>query len=155
LGTRSIRRFNHRVGCEAMLSRAIPAVGMGDVSVSCAAQRGLDANDVAAALHTALEAGNDFVDVAAEEPAERLVGEAIKSLRLRDRVITACRVPAIIERSGAPTRDTLLERLPPRYLVDRVETALRTTRLEGLPLVQLQLRAFWRASSAWPELVDT
>ncbi|HEU4612514.1 MAG TPA: aldo/keto reductase [Kofleriaceae bacterium] len=138
-----------------MWSRSTLPVGSGDVSVSRAVQRGLDAGDVTRALHDALLAGIDLVDVAPEEPAERLVGEVIRTLRLRDRVVVACRVPAIGERHGAPTRDTLPERLPPRYLQERVESALRTTRLEVLPLAQLGLRAAWRSSSAWPELAGT
>lgn len=138
-----------------MWSRSLLPVGSGDVSVSRAVQRGLDAGDVTRALHDAIEAGIDLVDVAPEEPAERLAGEVIQALRVRDRVVAACRVPAIAEAHGAPTRDTLPERLPPRYVQDRVEAALRTTRLEVLPLAQLGLRAAWRASSAWPELAGT
>lgn len=138
-----------------MLPRTIPAVGCGDVNVSRAAHRGLDAGDVRRALHAALEAGLSLVDVAAEEAAEHLVADAIRSLRVRDRVIAAFRVPAIAHRLGIPTRDTLPERLPARYIVDRVESLLRATRLEVLPLAQLGVRAFWRASSAWPEVVGT
>jgi aryl-alcohol dehydrogenase-like predicted oxidoreductase len=40
-----------------------------------------------------------------------------------------------------------------RYVVERVEASLRATKLDVLPLVQLPLRAAWRGSSAWPELV--
>ncbi len=138
-----------------MLSATIPRVGLGDVSVTRAAHRGLDAGDVSRALHAALEAGLDLVDIAAEEAAEELVADAVRSLRLRDRVVAAYRVPAIAQRLGIPTRDTLPERLPVRYIVDRVEKLLRATRLDALPLAQLGVRAFWRGSSAWPEVVGT
>ena len=138
-----------------MWSRSLPPVGAGDVSVSRAAKRGLDATDVARSLHNVLEAGLDLVDVAAEEAAEALVADTIRALRVRDRVVAAYRVPAIAERLGIPTRDVLPERLPPRYIVDRVESLLRATRLEVLPLAQLGLRAAWRSSSAWPEVTGT
>lgn len=138
-----------------MALRALPPVGVGDVSVARALVRGLDAGDVRRALHEAIEAGFDLVDVAAEEAAEELVADAIRALRVRDRLIAAYRVPAIVQRLGIPTRDTLLDRLPPRYVQDRVERVLRATRLEVLPLAQLDLRAFWRSSPAWPELADT
>jgi aryl-alcohol dehydrogenase-like predicted oxidoreductase len=138
-----------------MWSHSIPPVGFGDVSVSRAAHRGLDAGDVRRAVHHVIEAGLDLIDVAAEEAAEELVADAVRSLRVRDRVITAYRVPAIAQRLGIPTRDVLPERLPPRYIQDRVESLLRATRLEVIPLAQLGVRAAWRASKAWPEVVGT
>ena len=138
-----------------MWTRTILPVGAGDVSVRCATLRGLDSGAVSHAIHTAIEVGIDLFDVAAEEPAERLVGDAIRSLRVRDRVLAAVRIPALVERAGAPTRDVLTERLPLRYIQDRVESALRTTHLDALPLAQLDVRAFWRSSSAWPELAGT
>jgi aryl-alcohol dehydrogenase-like predicted oxidoreductase len=67
----------------------------------------------------------------------------------------ATRVPILAERPGAPRRDVLPERLPPPYIQDRIEAALRATRLEVLPLVQLALRPAWLASPAWPELAGT
>jgi aryl-alcohol dehydrogenase-like predicted oxidoreductase len=138
-----------------MWTRSIPPVGLGDVRVSCAAQRGLDGSDITRAVHAAIEAGLDLIDVGAEEAAEELVADAIRSLRVRDRVIAAYRIPAIAQRLGIPTRDTLPERLPPRYLVERVDSLLRATRLEVISLAQLTLRAFWRSSSAWPEVTGT
>lgn len=138
-----------------MLSRALPAVGAGDVSLARAIERGLDPRDTSRALHQVIEAGLDLIDVAAEEGAEQLVADAIRSLRVRDRVIAAYRVPAIAERLGIPTRDVLSERLPPRYIAERVESILRRTRLEVIPLAQLGLRAFWRTQSAWPEIAGT
>jgi aryl-alcohol dehydrogenase-like predicted oxidoreductase len=139
----------------AMWQRTIPRVGAGDVSVSRAAHRGLDASDVRRALHHVIESGLDLVDVAAEEAAEDLVADTIRSLRVRDRVVAGYRIPAITARLGIPTRDTLPERLPARYIVDRVEALLRRTHLEVVPLAQLALRASWRSSSAYPEVVGT
>ena len=138
-----------------MWSRSIPPVGCGDISVTRAAQRGLDAADLRHAVEHVIESGLDLLDVAAEEAAEQLVADAIRSLRVRDRVIAAFRVPAIAHRLGIPTRDTLPERLPARYIVDHVESILRRTRLDALPLAQLALRTAWRSSTAWPEVVGT
>jgi aryl-alcohol dehydrogenase-like predicted oxidoreductase len=103
----------------------------------------------------ALEAGLDLVDVSAEEDSERLVGEVLRSMRLRDTVTAATRIPSIDERAGAPTRDALTDRMPAKYVVARVESALKASRLDALPLAQLGLRAAWRSSPAWPDLVGT
>ncbi len=131
------------------------AVGSGDLSLVTSAARGVDAHDVERTLHDALALGIAFVDVRDEPDAERLVGDAVRALRLRDRVIVATRVPTLAERPGAPRRDVLPERLPARYVQDRVEAALRTTRLDVLPLAELPLRAAWRSSPAWVELAGT
>lgn len=133
------------------------SVGIGDVSLTTSAARGLDRAAASRALHAALEAGLELVDIAPEDDSERLVGETLRALRLRDKAIAAPRIPALrMTPSGAAvTRDALIDRLPPRYVIARVESALRATRLDALPLAQLELRASWRASSAWPELVGT
>lgn len=123
-----------------MSALATRKVGIGGVSMTCATLRGAD--DPGRVLHAALEAGLDLVEVTAEEAAERLVGDALRTLRAQDRVIAAFRVPS--------------RELPhPRAIQERVETALRTTRLDVLPLVHLTLRAAWRATTAWPELAGT
>ena len=128
----------------------VAAVGAGDVSLARAAARGVDAGEVAHALHEALDRGLDVVDVACEDAAERLAGDAVRALRLRDRAVVACRVPAL---TGG--RDVLPERLPPRHVQARVEAALRATRLDPLPLAIVEVRAAWRDSPAWPELRGT
>ncbi len=130
------------------------SVGAGDVSLATAAARGIDRTATARALSAAVETGLQLVDIAAEDDSERLVGETIRELRLRDKTIAAPRIPAIHSApSGAPTRDSLIDRLPTRYVQARVEAALRATKLDALPLAQLELRAAWRSSAAWPELV--
>ncbi len=136
----------------ALGNTSVTAIGCGDVSLVIADARGLDARDVERALHEALSLGVTLVDVAAEDDAERLCGNAVRELRLRDRVVVAVRVPEVAPLPGAPRRDLLPERLPVAYVQQRVEASLRATRLDVLPLVQLPLRAAWRASTAWPEL---
>ena len=134
----------------------VTAVGCGDVSLAIAAARNVDAGELARALHHALALGISLVDVSPEDEAERLVGDAVRSLRLRDGTVVVTHVPLVAERPGAPTkRDLLPERLPIRYVQERVELSLRATRLDVLPLVMLTALPGWRTSSAWPELTGT
>ena len=125
-------------------------IGIGDISLARSAARGVDSAELNRTVHAALETGIDHLEVAPEDDSEKLVGNALRVLRLRDRVLTITRVPAL-----TASRDVLLERLPPKYVVERVERALRSSKLDVLPVVQLELRAAWRSSKAWPELVDT
>lgn len=141
----------------AMWPRSLSArtVGAGEVSLSRSAGRGVDASELARAVHAGLEAGIELVEIAPEEDAERLVGDAIRALRMRDRALPITRVPAsAVGATGAVVRDVLRERLPGRYVQDRIERSLRATRLDALPIAAIELRAAWRESAAWPELVD-
>jgi aryl-alcohol dehydrogenase-like predicted oxidoreductase len=133
----------------------ISAIGCGEVRLATSTKRGVDARDVERALHEAFAHGVTFVDVADEDGAERLCGDLIRGERLRDRVVVATRVAVLADPPGTARGDTLPVRLPARYVQDRVEGTLRTTRLDVLPYVQLPLRWAWRSSSAWPELADT
>jgi aryl-alcohol dehydrogenase-like predicted oxidoreductase len=126
---------------------SITAIGSGDICLARSAARRVDHGQVARTLHAAITAGLELLDAAPD--AEEVAGDAIRSLRVRDRVILATRIPAI------GTRDVLSDRLPARYIQDKVERTLRATRLDAIPLAQLPVRAFWRTSSAWPELAGT
>jgi len=137
------------------LGPGVTAVGCGDVSLAIAANRGVDAREVDRTLQHAIELGLTFVDVHPEADAERLVGDAIRTQRARDRVVVAVTIPHTPPRPGHPRRDVLPELLPARYVQETVEAALRTTRLEALPLAQLPIRSAWRTSTAWPELAGT
>lgn len=156
-----VRQLLHRVDYDArvrirtLAGAAVTQLGTGDVSLATSAARNLDAREVERALHEALQLGVTLVDVRDEPDAERLVGDAVRALRLRDTVTIATRVPLVAERPGAPRRDVLPERLPARYVQDKIEDALRATRVDALPLAQLSLRPAWRASPAWPELLGT
>ncbi len=122
-----------------------PVVGVGELRLATAAARGLDVREVARALHAAIELGIELVDVAEEEATERLVGDAVRTLRARDRDIVACRLsharPDTVPAPGGIQR--------------AVEASLRATRLDALPLAQLPLATSWRESRAWPEVVGT
>ena len=138
-----------------LAGRSIGAVGLGDTSFARAAARGRDRADVERAVHDAIEASFDLIDVDHDPDVERAVGNAVRALRARDRVVIATRVPALAERAGAPTRELLPERLPLRYVQEQIESSLRASKLDALPLAQLPLQADWIASRAWPELRGT
>jgi aryl-alcohol dehydrogenase-like predicted oxidoreductase len=132
----------------------VTSIGSGNVCLPISAARGVAASDVEHALHETVAFGVTLIDVAADADSEKLVGEVVRDQRARDRVVVATHVPLIDERPGPP-RDLVRERLPVLYLQQRVEAALRATRLDALPLVQLPLRPAWLASPAWPELVGS
>jgi aryl-alcohol dehydrogenase-like predicted oxidoreductase len=133
----------------------VTAVGCGDVSLAIASARNVDASELGRALHHALALGISLVEVAPEEDAERLVGDAVRALRLRDGTVVATHIALVAERPGAPKRDPLLDRLPARYVQERAEASLRATKLDVLPLVILPVHSDWPTSSAWPELLGT
>jgi aryl-alcohol dehydrogenase-like predicted oxidoreductase len=138
------------------LAPGVTSVGSGDLSLAVAANRNVDAREVERALHHAIELGLTLVDVhPGEADAELLAADTLRTKRARDRVLVTTTVPLVPPRPGVPRRDLLPELLPAGYLVERVESSLRTTRLDAMPLVQLPLSAAWRSSTAWPELVGT
>jgi aryl-alcohol dehydrogenase-like predicted oxidoreductase len=139
-----------------LAGQTIATVGLGDVSFKRSSKRGRDPAETLRRVHEALEANIDLIDVAPEDDTERAVADAVRVLRARDRAIIATHLPELTELpGGAPTRDLMLERLPLRYVIERVDAVLRGTKLDALPLVQLPLHAKWRESTAWPELVGT
>jgi aryl-alcohol dehydrogenase-like predicted oxidoreductase len=138
------------------LAPGVTAVGCGDLSLTVAANRNVDAREVERTLHHAIELGLTLVDVhPGEADAELLAANTLRAKRARDRVLVTTTVPLVPPKPGVPRRDLLPELLPALYLVERVESSLRTTRLDALPLVQLPLTAAWRSSTAWAELVGT
>lgn len=106
------------------------------MSLPRSAARGVDAGEVSLALQAAIDGGIDLIDVAPDADSERLVGEAVRVLRARDRAVVATRVETL------------------RELAKHVEASLRATRLEVLPLVQLPLPAPARAKSLLPRSAD-
>ena len=123
-----------------------PPSGSATSASSARRARGRDPAETLRRVHEALEANIDLIDVAPEDDTERAVGDAVRVLRARDRAIVATRLPELTELpGGAPTRDLMLERLPLRYVIERVDAVLRKTKLDALPLVQLPLHAKWRA----------
>lgn len=131
------------------------AIGGGDLCLATSASRGVTVRDVERTLHEAIVLGVTLFDVAADADSEKLAGDGVRAQRARDHVVVATRVPVLAELPGAPRRDVLTERLPVAYVQRCIETSLRATRLDALPLAQLPLRPAWLSSPAWPELVGT
>jgi len=129
------------------------SVGVGDIRLAIAHARGFTASDVERGVHDALERGITLVEPG-DVDTERMCGDAVRSLRLRDRAIVATHLAALDPRPGPP-RDLLGELLPPAYVRERIEASLRATKLDVLPLAFLPLRPPWLASRAWPELAGT
>jgi aryl-alcohol dehydrogenase-like predicted oxidoreductase len=146
------RRYDAPVNQRAIGDATVTAIGIGDVDVAVADARGMSVTDVERGVNDALERGITLVDVTDDRRAQRLVGEAVRALRLRDRCVVATSIRALAELPGR-ARDVLPERLPPLYVQERIEASLRAIKLDALPLAFLPVRTTWCASKEWPELV--
>lgn len=120
--------------------------------------RGVEAREVVRVLSEAIETGVDLVDTSPGwGDSEALVGEAVRALRARDRVVVATQVPAAPARAGWISANPRLQHvLPAAWVQESVEGSLRNTRLDVLPLVQLTGAMGWNddwlQQTAWPEL---
>lgn len=128
---------------------ATSAVGVGELRLATCELRGVA--EIERTLHHALTSNLSIVEIADEEIAERMVGDAIRALRLRDTALAVTRVPA----RTVVGRDPLAARLSPGHVQARIEATLRATRFDALPLAMLPVSAGWLGSSAWPELAGT
>ncbi len=126
------------------------AIGLGDIDLSRAALRNVSATDVTRAVDEALDLGITWL-VAADDDAVRLCGDSIRAKRLRDTATLVTNVP-VNTQPGMPTRHRMLDRLPPPHVQECIESALRASRLDALPLATIPLRTAWIDSSGWPEL---
>jgi aryl-alcohol dehydrogenase-like predicted oxidoreductase len=121
----------------------------------------MEPRDAQRALHVALELGIDFVDTALVYGAERgvserLVGESVRDLRARDRVVVATKIPPADNRWPADGTRPLHAAFPAAHVQACVEDSLRNLRLEVIPLQQLHVwHDAWLEASAWPELRGT
>jgi aryl-alcohol dehydrogenase-like predicted oxidoreductase len=134
---------------------------VGEVGVGCSGIGGdrfrdVEPADAQRALYYAIDHGVDFVDTALQYGdglSERLVGDVVRELRARDRVVVATKVPP---HDGAwPGRhDQKLERVfGAPWVQTCVERSLRHLRLDAIPLVQLHVwHDAWLDHAAWPEL---
>jgi len=143
------------VHTRSLAGSTVTAIGCGDVSLGIAASRGIDRREVERALHEALTLGLSLVDLHDEDDAERMVGDAVRALRLRDRTSVATRIPIRVSTPGFEVRDVLHERLPSTHVQDRLESSLRMTRLDVIALAQLPLRGSWIGTRGWSELRET
>jgi len=129
---------------------SVAVVGCGDVSLARAARRGLDSSEVTRALHAAIEFGIGLIDIADDPDSVKLVGDAVRVLRARDRVVVATKVTP---RTHGTWADALAQALPAHHVVERVDSALRASRLDAIGLAQLPLAPEFRDGTAWAELV--
>jgi len=143
------------VHTRSVAGSSVTAIGCGDVSLGIAASRGVDRRELERALHEAMTLGISLIDIHDEDDAERLVGDAVKTLRLRDRTVIATRITARTSTPGFEVRDVLHEKLPATYVQERLESSLRMTRLDVIPLAQLPVRGSWIATRGWSELRET
>jgi aryl-alcohol dehydrogenase-like predicted oxidoreductase len=120
----------------------VPAAGWGGVSLARAAARGVVAADVERSVGEALESGLGLVDVIRDDDSERVVGNAVRALRARDRATVATHVE-------------VGWRWQPEAFHRAIEGSLRATRLEPLPLVQIAIDHDLFAKREWAEIAET
>ena len=136
-------------------------IGFGAWGLGGGMWRDMEPRDAQRALHLALERGVDFVDTALVYGAEngvseRLVGESLRDLRARDRVVVATKVPPANGEWPGDGKKPLHQAFPARHVQQCVEDSLRNLRLEVVPIMQLHVwHDGWLASSSWPELRGT
>jgi aryl-alcohol dehydrogenase-like predicted oxidoreductase len=125
---------------------------LGAATCGIATYRGVDPADARRALSHAVERGVDLIDAAPDRDIERMVGEIVRELRVRDRVTVVATT-----RADAPVPPRRGDRLHPVHPAGRVqadvEAALRATRLEVLPIALVDpWFDDWLDDAAWPEL---
>ena len=118
--------------------------------------RGVDPSEARRALVTALDSGISLVDTAliyGHGQSERVVGEVIRDMRLRDECVVATKIPPLDGR-WPPKPDAALDTVFPAGYVQRsVEDSLRNLRAEVLGVEQLHVWLDdWLDSPYWPEL---
>lgn len=136
---------------------AVSEIGFGAWGLGGDPWRDMDPRDAQRALFEAVDAGIAFIDTAPSYGAsEMLVGQVVRELRARDRVVVATKVQPAHGRWLAGHAGALARAFPPAYVVHSVEQSLRTLRAEVLHLAQLQVwDDDWLDESAWPALRDT
>jgi aryl-alcohol dehydrogenase-like predicted oxidoreductase len=121
--------------------------------------------DVERAISEAIECGVCLIDTAPYlGESERICGLTLRALRAQERVQLVTKVPPasaeaaakdlLVDDDGVVFRDPLPKVFSPEYLVHCVESSLRATTLEVLPLCLLEgWHDSWLRSTAWPEIV--
>ena len=129
------------------LARDVAVIGAGGKGLT-GARRGLEPTDVQRALAAAIEVGVELIDLSAPDvpgtagEGLRRIGDELRALRARDRVVVA-----------TAARGTGARPPVPGQLQVTVEASLRALRLDAVPLVQLAgWRDAWLDDRAWPEL---
>ncbi|HLU66610.1 MAG TPA: aldo/keto reductase [Kofleriaceae bacterium] len=119
----------------------------------------VDAAEARRTLARVPELGINFIDTAdsyGPEVSERLIGEVLRELGARDRVVVASKVPPLDGRWPPDPRAPLDAVFPPDHVVRTVEESLTRLRLDALPIEQLHVWLDdWLDAPAWPALRDT
>lgn len=134
----------------------VSELGLGTLGFGGDRWRGVEPRDAQRTLYAALDAGLEFVDTALSYGAglaEKLVGEVIRDLRARDRVVVATKVPPLDNRWPADA-DSIIERVfHPEHVQSSVEHSLRNLRAEAIPLAQLHVwHDAWLGARAWADV---
>jgi aryl-alcohol dehydrogenase-like predicted oxidoreductase len=121
--------------------------------------RDLEPRDAQRALYLAVESGASLLDTAlvyGDGQSEILLGQVVRDLRARDRVVGASKVPPADGHWPARPGSRLCDAFPEAYLVRSVEQSLRNLKLDAIPLEQLHVwHDDWLDQSAWPSLCGT
>lgn len=108
-----------------------------------------------AALHTALDAGCNFIDTAlayGNGHSERVIGRVLRE-RKGERVYVATKIPPAPGAWPPMPHDDIAERYPETYLRAKVEECLRNLGVECIDL--LQLHTWTRAWNRHPAALET
>jgi aryl-alcohol dehydrogenase-like predicted oxidoreductase len=148
----------------ARAGREVSTIGLGTRGLMTRRGR----SDGARAIAAAVDTGCTLIDVAPTwADAQQRVGETIRALRARDRVVVTSLVepltplPTILAPGSLiirlrPSTPALAAVLPPPYVQRVVEDSLRALRLDAIPLALInKWRDTWLEDRAWPELVAT
>jgi aryl-alcohol dehydrogenase-like predicted oxidoreductase len=134
----------------------VSAIGFGGWGLSGEHWRDTDPEAGRRALYVALESGITFVDTAlvyGRGESERIVGEVVRTMRARDTVVVASKVPPANGRWPARAGSSLERVFPDEHVTRSVEQSLRNLRLEAIPVVQLHVWLDeWLDGSYWPAL---
>lgn len=134
----------------------VSELGIGTLGLADDQWRGLDPKDAQRTLYAALELGVDFIDTAlsyGDGLAEKLIGEVVRDLRARDRVVVATKVPPMDGRWPARPEVPLERVFHPDHVQHSVEQSLRNLRADALVIAQLHVwHDAWLASPVWPEV---
>ena len=136
----------------------VSELGIGTLGFGGDMLRGVEPADAQRALYDAVEAGVDLVDTALSYGAglaEKLVGEVIRDLRARDRVVCATKVPPMNNTWPADAEVPLERVFHPEHVQSSVERSLRNLRAEVIPLAQLHVWLdAWLESSVWSDVYE-
>jgi aryl-alcohol dehydrogenase-like predicted oxidoreductase len=104
-----------------------------------------------AALHTAIDAGVNFIDTAlvyGDGHSETIVGQVVRSRS--ERIYVASKVPPLNEHWPALPADQAGDCFPPAHIIECTERSLRSLKMDCIDLQQLHVwRDEWMQNRSW------